>query len=208
MISKLDTGAAIAISRLATQFKESFQFTGIAGALGTASQNLDDQIVLASQVIRDPAVATGATLDKIGELVGAPNRAGMSDADYRTRIAAQIEVNTTTGIGNDVISIATALVPAWTAPNLIEQWGSAPFISVGAVEIRGNTDTVAYAITDAQAAELARFLAEGAPAGVRVIVVYRPPSILVNQAFRFSGGSPPETAVGFNVGKFYGAKDK
>lgn len=116
-ISKIADSAAIAVGRLASQFKEAIKLSGMITALANEAQAVEDALWDLLLANRDPAVATGATLDNIGDLVGAPVRGPRGDASYRLRIAGQVAINRSNGETGSIYQIAKGLVAAWNVAN-------------------------------------------------------------------------------------------
>lgn len=143
-ISKIVDSAALAVGRLASEFKEAIKLNGMVTALANEAQAVENafwDLLLAN---RDVAVATGATLDNIGRLVGAPVRGPRNDASYRLRIIGQIAINRSGGETGSIYAIAKGLVAAWNVVNQprVRETGTAQYtIGCGAVSFAIPTPT-------------------------------------------------------------------
>lgn len=210
MLTRILSFAAVAISRVLTQFKDAVEIIGLLNGVGAQIQELDDAAVTTKEVIRDPVNATGATLDKIGQLVGAQSRGSLNDLNFSRRVQTQILVNTSKGTADELLDLLKIFLPEWNngtdLAKLRESYASG--FNVGSAEFYAFPGTaLSGRLTTTRAEEAARHLKAAAIAGVRTQLTFRDPSINLNQAFRFAGGTPPETAVGFNVGKLYGVRE-
>lgn len=116
-ISKIVDSAAIAVTRLASQFKDAVKLNGLIVALANEAQSVENALWDLFLANRDPSVATGATLDNIGDLIGAPVRGPRNDASYRLRITGQVAINRSNGESGAIYAIAKGLVAAWNVAN-------------------------------------------------------------------------------------------
>lgn len=200
-ISKIVDFAAIAVGRLASEFKEAVKLQGMITALSNEAQAVENALWDLFLANRNPAVATGATLDNIGDLVGAPVRGPRDDASYRLRIAGQIAINRSSGESGSIYAIAKGLVAAWNVANQprIAETGA------GCYTVRCDPPTQLQNDTE-EARELAHVLVDASSAGVRAIVFSRSDTVGGTGFFRFAGGAGP--ARGFGVGALIGAYDR
>lgn len=107
---KITDHAARAVARLVSQFKDSVEVAGMARVLGAQVQEVEDALY-SILVFRSVSGATGFTLDRIGALIGAPDRGSLIDSDYRKRINAQILSNKSEGTALDLYNIVVAMHP-------------------------------------------------------------------------------------------------
>jgi hypothetical protein len=121
------------------------------------------------------AYAEGAQLDTLGELIGGGNspREGLSDADYRTRLYAQCQINQSRGEPERLI--AALNVYTGNVPNKYREIPNAIIL----IELEAAT-TPALLL-----AQMRRVKA----AGVRLDIVRYDPA----EAFMFASGDSPET---------------
>lgn len=186
------------LARLALQFANATNLKGILDALASEIQEAEEGL-FDLQLTREFDSAEDVTLDKIGQLVGAPARGSKSNYLYQLRVGAQLLINRGSGDINTIYQVAEKIIPGWaTAGATIEEY-------VGSFEISGTPiDGITEPTT--QARELAATLRDVAGAGIRAIVMHRAESIGGGTAFRFAGGAGG--ATGFGVGKFRAAYDE
>lgn len=200
--------AARAVRRLAIQFKTATKLQGLVTSIAGEVQAIEDAFNILREQIRDVDTAEDDALDKLGRLVGAPERGSKSNEAYRDRIKATIIVNKSRGICSDMYSISRGIVEAWNIdgqPRIVDNRNACFTVSCDeAIEPVVNSQ--------AEAKELAKVLNgsrdnDGAkPAGVRAIVMSRSDTVDNDNFFRFAGGTGPD--AGFGVGKFRGAWDQ
>lgn len=218
MFAQIIDYAARAFARVLTQFRTSAEVVGITNAISSEAQLLEDAIY-GTFVLRDLDASVGATLDSLGKLVRAPARGSLGDSDYRLRVKTQVLVNKSNGTPADLVGIAKTFHPAWASTVKTREGGptAAGYLTGsptgqsphnGSIELVCVPDTAGSGIIESEANELGHFLKAAVAGGVRLVFLYRPSTIAANQAFRFSGGSPPETAVGFGVGKLFNSLDR
>lgn len=96
-----------ALAKLIDQFKAQPNIEAVITATTQQSQELEDA---GFEVIEDTLIDTaeGIQLDNLGTIVGV-ERSGMSDADYRVRIGAQILLNGSSGTIEDLLELIVAL---------------------------------------------------------------------------------------------------
>lgn len=116
-ISKIIDHASLALGRLVSQFANSPKLTGMITAISNECQAIEDALWDVLTDFRDPTVATGTTLDNIGDLIGAPVRGPKNDTQYRNRIAGQVVINRSSGESGSIYGIAKGLVDAWNVAN-------------------------------------------------------------------------------------------
>lgn len=196
MLQKITDYVQRTIARLIFFVRELLPERGIAQALGSQAQDAEDALFAAYQTTRDLDNATGATLDALGALLGAPLRGTRNDADYRARIKAQIPINTYKGTEAELYNVAKLLVPAWAAAPAQVRYEDETVMTYTV-----KSDPVGAIVTTDQARELAREIAKAGPTGTRLIVYSQPQS--VSTSFGFLG-----VGVGFGAGFFIGAYDK
>lgn len=200
-ISKIVDSAALAVTRLASQFKNALKLNGMVVALSNEAQAVEDALWDLLLANRDHTVATGATMDNIGDLIGAPVRGTRNDASYRRRITGQIIINKSNGESASIYAIAKNLVLAFDVP------GQPKVRETGPAEYTLRCDGPTAIVDDSnQARELAGVLAHASSAGVRSIVFSRSNTVGASGFFRFAGAAGP--ARGFGVGSLIGAYDR
>lgn len=221
MFTKITDHADRALARLLTQFRTSAEVKGVTNALSSEVQALENAIFEVYEVIRDLTTAEGATLDKIGKLVGASPRGSLNDTNYRKRVRVQSLVNKSSGTAADLVAIAKTFHPEWddtvktreggsTVPeNRISGDPTGQIQSNGSVEICITPDYVASNIDAGEARELARYLKTAAVGGVRPILKYRSNEIAEGELFRLDDpdGLLAETGAGLGVGKLMNSLD-
>lgn len=206
-ITSITDHAARSIKRLVSQFQESPRFKGLLTVLSNEAQAIEDAFQDLLAQFRDVTVANDDALDKLGKLVGAPDRGGMNNTLYRARVIAQIFINRSSGNNVAIYGIAKHIVTAWdvTGQPRIKDTPPAEFVI-------GPDEDNKVVNDDDEARDLVGILNgnrdnDGARAvGVRAIVHSRPDTVASNQFFRFAGGAGP--AAGFGVGHLRGAYDK
>lgn len=226
MLAKVTDHAGRALGRMLTQFRESAQFKGILNSITSEVQALEEALY-GLLVVRDIDNATGATLDKIARLVGAPDRSfalsGL-DANFRKMIKLQIIVNKSTGTDADLYAIIAFITtvsggvfkvrhgcPAtFTLGDAGDPTGEAPHTStaevVSIVDLaQGTGIEVVNSITADDASYFAHLFASAAPVGSRVIFQFRP--LACTLAFRFAGVATADRG-GFGSGRMFDSKDK
>lgn len=193
--------AALAVGRLATQFRDSPRLKGMVTVISNEAQAIETAFGQLKAQMRDYTVANDNALDNIGSLVGAPVRGTRNNTSYRLRVIGQIAANRSSGESASIYLIAKSLVVAWNVSGQpkIREHKPAHF-TVGC-------DPAAPIVNDeAQARELANVLNDSSSAGVRCIVESRSAAVGNGNFFRFAGGAGP--AKGFGVGKLKGAYDR
>jgi hypothetical protein len=92
-----------AVDRLVSQFATSYRLQNLVrGTVGTLQQL--EYALSTLNMLRSLGVATGVTLDRIGEIVGVKRPSGALDDTYRLLIQAQIGVNISEGEPERIIS--------------------------------------------------------------------------------------------------------
>jgi len=182
--------AAQMLDNLATQFKDSTHWQALLNVLGSEIQAVEDALygVLATRVI---STATGNALDGLGDILGVTRGtvSGLSDADFRLVLQAQIIALANSGEPNAMLNIADTILTEWTnANNTLTEGG-------GDVLITNFTDIT----TEVKALRAARILGTAAVGGVRPIIEF---TISANAGlFQFDAGP------GFDTGLLAGSVD-
>jgi hypothetical protein len=115
--------------RFIEQFKDKPKLAAILTSYIRQIQNLED---CAWEVIESRTIASsGKSLDSIGRIVGR-KRYGLSDADYRIAIRAQIRINRSSGTAEDIIAVAKLSLPDYTIEYLEHYPASIQVNAVGA----------------------------------------------------------------------------
>lgn len=177
-ITQITTHVADARARLAQQFQGKANLQKLLDIFSARQQTLED-VFWALIDGRALATATGAALDWIGEMVGAPDRLGRSDDTYRSIIRAEILINTSHG---DAESVYAYLRQIGATYALQRDKGNATLL----VQFGGDDILV-------DGADL-RTALERATASVTINIIRRAPSPF----FGFRGNPG---ASGFGVGK-------
>ncbi len=132
-------------------------------------------------------VATGATLDGYGDIVG-EDRGGRDDATYRAAIQSRIQLNTSNGTSEEIIAFLLGLAGGTNTVDLQEFF---PAGFIGRFIDR---------IQDDEGIGIATLLQQAKPAAVRAILWWFESDI----PFGFLGDGD---ASGFGVGEFAAARD-
>jgi hypothetical protein len=103
-----------AVALLPGQFKDKTRILALLKAFMDEFQEVEDAMwdVFITRVLQNN-LAQGDLLDKLGKIVGQP-REGSSDADYSIFITARIRANRSNGLREDLLTIASLLVPSTT----------------------------------------------------------------------------------------------
>lgn len=153
MSKPIENHGAHAVGRLLAQFRGRPRLEGVARALGTVVQGLED---VSWQVRAGRAVDTaeGAQLDVLGRVVGR-ERGALSDEEYRVRIKTQIALNLSSGTPGEIVGLFRLLMP--NGIQLLEQ-APAAFV----LRILG--------VLPIPATEALELLREAKPGGVRALL--------------------------------------
>lgn len=164
--------AARALSRVVTQLRGT-EFEALVRVFAAEIQTLEAALFSVLSTVRNPSVATAATLDALGRLVGAEERGLLVDADYRMRIGAAIVRNAASAQIEQVISLVLVFFGSIASETQlvvrdVDEEG------VGCATITWATFALGsyQPITAAQAEELMRYLSRAA--ATRVIFSYAP----------------------------------
>lgn len=101
------THAVEAKARLLEQFKGKARLLGIIDALSAQTQ-VDEDVAWQIMVERWLSSSVGSQLDGIGEIIGEP-RGGKDDETYRLYLGVRIIINLSSGTGDEVLAVASAL---------------------------------------------------------------------------------------------------
>lgn len=178
-------------AQLAQQFKDSVHWQALLNIFGAQVQELENALygILATRVI---STATGDALDGLGDILGvsrAVQSGGLTDAEFRLVLTAQVIAVANSGEPNAMLNIADTILTEWTNANNTLAEGA------GDVVITNFTDIT----TEAKALRAARILGTAAVAGVRPIIEF---TISANAGlFQFDAGP------GFDVGLLAGSVD-
>jgi hypothetical protein len=124
---------ARAVARLVEHFRSGATMPKLVRAMTAENQVIED--VLRDLILkRRLDTAIGAQLDVIGRIVGQP-REGRSDDVYRIWISARIRLNKTSGTGEDILAIFSAVTQGSTALVLEEQFPAAFVLRIGSASI-------------------------------------------------------------------------
>lgn len=159
----------------------------------TAQVQITEDLIAPLVVARDVDVATGATLDSLGEAVGA-ERSGLADGVYRLLIKAKVLVNSSSGTADELIAIVRQLANSPIGVLVDEYDPATVFIKPQDFAITENADVWGGLLQLAKAA------------GVRLVFVY---STVPTEAatWHFSAGATSDLGAtyGFDNGKLAGA---
>lgn len=188
-VNYLNDHAERAIARLVLRDKDKADMRTIATAIGVQAQDLEDALfgIYTAQSVTS---ATGISLDYIGALLS-ESRNGLSDTEYRAVINAKILASVGSGVREEIIAIADALITS-TVISFQVTGGRADFV------IKINSGVSDF-VTDVQARRLARILNFAKAAGVRAIVMYRN---FTTNPFTYN------TGPGYGTGKYWGSLDR
>ncbi len=150
-------------------------------------QELEDALF---QLITDRAIdaAVGVQLDILGDIVGQPERVGLSDDDYRTIIKARIKVNRSDGHAEQLIEIL-ALVATLTG---VEQPAEILLLDVPPAALRISL------LTDIGPLDpliVFNLLNDARGAGIKLDFIYT--TTLKADTFTFGGDGPNDPDKGF-----------
>ncbi len=196
--------ATRAVARLAIQFKTATRLQGLISAIAGEVQAIEDAFNILREQIRDLDTAEGDALNKLGRLVGAPERGSKDDAAYRARIKATIDVNKSRGVSADMYAISKGVVETWNVdgqPRIIDNRDAC--FTVGPDE-----ESTLLRNSIAEAKELAKVLNgsrgnDGAKAaGVRAIVMSRSDTVDNDKFFKFAGPLNSPTFGAASIGDF------
>ena len=104
MFSQITTHVQDALARLITQYKTATNFQSLITAFVEQIQVIEDSLV-DMNTLRYLGGAQGQQLDNIGEIVGLPRPAGLSDAAYQLELLGQIKINISQGQPEQVIQV-------------------------------------------------------------------------------------------------------
>jgi hypothetical protein len=178
---------AVAVDRLAFQFKDKANIVALLSALVGPTQTLDDVAgQLADLVsINDSA---GVQLDHIGENIG-EGRQGFDDATYRLHLKARILLNHSSGTVPEILALFEALLGSGALLTMHEDFPAALRLTVSNIAL--DETFVNY---------LVNFLREAKAGGVRAILEWTNNPLAAT--FTFAGGG----GAGFDSGIFASAE--
>ncbi|MFZ5440449.1 MAG: hypothetical protein ACOZQL_10595 [Myxococcota bacterium] len=174
-----------AVAKLLAQYRDKPKLAGLVRELAERAQEIEGALFDAIKAW-EVANASGAWLERLGEIVGEP-RGGALDTEYRAFIAARIAANRSTGTVEDLLAVLKAWAGGTLPAHTLKQYFPA------AVEMK-LTSPVATAST---VTRLLRLLKATRAAGIGQVVIYQ--LIPDANAFTFSSTGSPEssTAQGF-----------
>lgn len=110
--TEIETHKADEVARLTSRYVAAPVTSGMASALGTRAQQIEDDFwtLLNGAILSNHPMGGGPwnILDQLGAIVGV-NRGGLADADYVTAIQIKIKVNTSNGHPEDLLAIVALL---------------------------------------------------------------------------------------------------
>jgi hypothetical protein len=178
------------VEDLLTDRKRKPKIIGLGESFAQQVQDLENaaHAVLEGRTIDD---AEGAQLDGLGALVG-ERRNGQTDEIYRLRIRARIQLNLSSGTGDQILSIFANLIASGQTIRLKEYFPASFLLTVS-----GTVGT-----TEAVGAELGRLLQTAKAAGINAQL--KASTDTDENTFRFSTTTTPEVTAtaGFGVGKY------
>lgn len=118
-ITKNTQHAAEGLQLFIDRYKDKPRMASLNNIFLKQVQDLEDAFF---QQITDRAIdaAVGVQLDILGDIVGQPDRAGLSDDDYRTIIKARIKVNRSDGHGDQMLEILNLIATATGAETPVQ----------------------------------------------------------------------------------------
>lgn len=177
---------------------EQFKNSGLLQALlesWTATIQTTEDLMAPLVLSRDVETATGATLDSLGQAVGA-ERSGLADDIYRLFIKAKVLVNGSSGTSNELIAIVRQLAGDPILGVLVDEYNPATvFVRPQDFAIEDNADIWGALLQLAKSA------------GIRLQFVYSSSATDDNNLFRFSDSpTVPEfsSTKGFGSGTLTG----
>ena len=182
-VTEKTTHVEEALANRIEQFKDA---TNVGSMITSYVEQLQELEAALFQILTETTLDTsvGQQLDNLGAIVG-EQRFGRSDDQYRTAIAARIQLNTTEGTLEQMIGLIRAIAGPVTV-QIIETF-PAGFIA----QILDPVDTIAVDIES-----VAIFVSSGKPAGVRGLLVYA-----TDTPFQY------DTGLGYDEGEYAGATE-
>lgn len=106
--------ASLALARLIQVYKNKPNITALFNAMNAHSQYVEDAF---QQLYteRSLAVAVGDRLDQLGTIIGL-GRLGADDDTYRLRLQAEVKVNRSSGLTEEILEIFGLICAVTTAP--------------------------------------------------------------------------------------------
>lgn len=111
MFTPITTHVQQALARLLTQYSRAPLFQGLLTALINPIQDIENALT-DMNTLRYLPEAVGQQLDNIGQIVGISRLVGQSDASYLIAILTQIQINTSDGTPEQLISLFFILTAA------------------------------------------------------------------------------------------------
>lgn len=112
-VAQITTHAALALARLAQQYKGRPLISGLLNCFAPQVQQIEDLLFEILLGFRLDTPAVGEQLDVIGRVVG-QDRESANDAEYKLRISARIRANLSTGSPEDLYRVFRILLPGIT----------------------------------------------------------------------------------------------
>lgn len=178
---------AIALSKLAEQYKASPNLTTALSTFAKQTQALDDAAVQLD-TLADIDASEGVQLDTIGDVVG-ETRQGFDDVAYRLHLKARVILNKGSGTIEDVLRLFRQLMGPGCTLTLQEEYPAALVLTLGGI-----------AVDATLAPYLVLFLAAGGGGGVKRILHWSEHAEADSFAF---AGAPGK---GFDAGYFTSAR--
>lgn len=176
-----------AVDRLAQQYRELPNITGLLTATCEQMQDADDTARTLSTML-DPDASVGAQLDKLGGVIGEA-RQGFDDGSYAQHIKARIFLNRSSGTIPELLTMFNFILGDGY-PLVLTEYFPASFL----LNVDGALDPTT-------AAYLLSFLRAGKPAGVRAFLEWS--SVSPTETFTFLDGG----GAGFDDGIFASVSD-
>lgn len=127
----------------------------------------------------------GVLLDRLGKIIGARPRAGLSDPEYLIVLQAQIVANRASGRPNDVMGVLRLTLASGFVYSYRDEYPAAFSLDL-------QDDIVSFLPV------LRSILRQLKPAGVRLFAIYRPEDVTHETDFRFGDALTPDDPDAFS----------
>jgi hypothetical protein len=157
-VNRIESHSAEALERLFEVFKAKPKMRAFVTALCGPAQRIEDALYqILTERYLDTAI--GIQLDTLGKIIGQP-RNGLSDTDYKRYLRARVKVNRSSGLTDQLLTIA----------RLIVNDDDAAITFVPSYPAAGTVEVTGIPFDTATAAVLVEFLRAAAADGVRLIL--------------------------------------
>lgn len=123
MIVQKLTHVVEGLGRLISQYVGSVHLRGLLGSYLAQIQDLENAAFPVGQILQNISGQSGAQLDLIGKLIALP-RGGLSDAQYRVWLQAQLLTLRSSGTPDQLMAIGALLIPPVVVGPLTVGWSN------------------------------------------------------------------------------------